>query len=630
MSFKTICTAGHIDHGKTALTKALTGEDTDRLQEEKLRGITIDIGFASYGDEATIIDLPGHEKFIRNMAAGASSVDLALLIIAADDGPMPQTREHLEILKMLGVQDGIIVITKTGLVEDEWADLVAEDAREMVKGSFLEGKPVIKADSLSGRGIDELKKAIDASLAALPEQKVRPEFRMPVDRSFTIKGFGAVVTGTILSGNVSVKNSLRHFPSGNIFKVRGLQTHGKDCESASVGARAAINLAGTEKTAVERGDWLAEPGLLRLSERYDCRISLVKAAQPLKHRERLRIHHGAAELIGRILLLEDNTLAPGQSMFAQLELETPVPALKGDRFVLRTYSPQTTIGGGMIIMPAAEKHKRRRQPLFDLLTAVGYGNPAEAVKELIDSAGLDSVNFSELKYKSGLTAKETEAALQELQASGAIVSGKAGGENYYLPAQSFREIETHLLSIVVNFHSQNPSRPGITLAELKSALSTPENSPFPEMALNGLKERDRLMQNGSVYSLAGFNIKLSSRQTQLAEKIMEAITPAGLSAPKASPLAEAIGVSLEEVLEMFAILEAMGRLARLDRDTVVESSVFREYVEKLRAAFPEGRQFSTQEAVIALEASRRMTVTMLEYCDRAGITEREGEVRRVR
>ena len=630
MHHKVVCTAGHIDHGKTSLTKALTGTDTDRLSEEKERGITIDLGFAYYRDDVTIIDLPGHERFIRNMAAGAATVDFAILIVAADDGPMPQTREHLEILHLLGVPDGMIVITKTGLVEDDWAELVAEETLEICKGTFLEGKQVVKADSVSGRGMDEFRRVFDSALDQIPPRKVRPEFRQPVDRSFSIKGFGTVVTGTVISGEVSVKESVQHFPSGNTFKIRGIQIQGRDNKTANTGTRAALNLSGAEKAEISRGDMLAEPGLLEPSGRIDCKVELLKSAPPLKHRQRLRFHIGTAEIIGRILLLEDNTLLPGESMFAQLELEKPVTVLRGDRFVFRVYSPQVTIGGGIALMNAEEKHKRRRKPLLDLLATMAGGDTAEIITGLAEAAGGSGITGNEAIGKGGLVKGDFETAAGGLIADNRIITRKSGGDNWYITPLYFTKVQQDILDTAGQFHADHPAKPGITLAELKSSLKTAGESPFIEAAVQSLTADSRLKKRESFYTLASHEIKLNKNQQKLADGIMERISVAGLHAPKASPIAEEIGVTLDEILDMMAILESMGKLVRLDRNSVITSEVYGQHCQKLKDALGDKDKFTLPEAVSALDTSRRSAVGLLEYMDKVGFTEQLGDERKVK
>ena len=626
---KVICTAGHIDHGKTSLTRALTGMETDRLAEEQARGITIDIGFAYYRDDVTIIDLPGHERFIRNMAAGAATVDFALLVVAADDGPMPQTKEHLDILNLLGIRDGLIVITKVDMVEEEWAALVVEEVREICASTFLTGKDVILTDSISGKGIEDLKRRLDAELDRLPPRKTRPEFRCPIDRSFTIKGFGTVTTGTVISGSVKVKDTVQHLPSGKLFKVRGIQIHGKVVDCADTGTRAALNLSGAEKSEIVRGDTIAVPGLLKPSSRWDCKVELLKTADPLKHRQRLRFHIGTAEVIGRILLLEDNWLNPGFSMAAQLELESPVAALRGDRFVFRTYSPQSTIGGGMILMSAGEKHKRRRQPLIEKLNVLAEGVPAKIVLALTESAGEAGISQNRLIIKGGLEPGECRKVVEELSESGKLIATLAGGEEWFICPEALTRTFDSIAAVISNYHQNNPSKPGLTLAELKAMLNFKNDTPFIEFALKRLMTDDKILRNDSYYSLSSYSIKLSGSQKRHAEKIAEIIASAGLKPLRAHPIAKRLNTPVQDIPDLLAIMESIGTLVRLETDAVISVEAYNEAGRRLKEAFGQ-RQFSLPEAVEALNAGRRTAVIILEYMDKVRYTERIGDERRVR
>ena len=630
MSHKVVCTAGHIDHGKTALVKALTGMDTDCLGEEILRGITIDLGFAFYGDNVTIIDLPGHERFIRNMVAGAATVDCALLIVAADDGPMPQTREHLDILNLLGINNGMTIVTKTDLVEEEWLELVITETRNITEGTFLERAPILTVDSLSGAGIDEFKRTFDRTLSCLPPRTARPEFRQPVDRSFTIKGFGAVVTGTIISGRVSLKQTLEHLPAGRLVKVRGIQVHGKDVDSAEAGARAALNITSVEKNEIARGDVLAEPGLLRPSVRFDCIVELLNSSQPLKHRQRLRFHIGTAEIIGRILLLEGNILNPGESTFAQLELEKPAMALRGDRFVFRTYSPQITTGGGTILTAAEEKHKRRQKPLLQLLNALAQDDESEIVLRILADAGGTGMTSNNILSKTGFIYADFQDLMRGLVDKGKVIEKASGGSVWYITPQASEENLRIILQAVKKFHQENPAKPGFTLAELKGETGFPDGSPFLEYALDLMMKADEIKRTGSLYALPSHKIKLDTRQRQLADLMIEIIESAGLSAPKAHPIADRLKADVNEILDLMAILESLGNIVRLDRDTVISREVCDNAAEKIRRLAEEKAVILLPDAIQVLNASRRVTVAFLEYLDKVGITKRYGDERRLK
>ncbi len=356
-------TAGHIDHGKTSLIKAVTGTDTDRLKEEKERGITIELGFAALdlpsGQHLGIVDVPGHEKFVKNMVAGATGIDIVVMVIAADEGVMPQTREHMEICTLLGVQYGMVAVTKIDMVDEEWLELALEDIRDFVRGTFLEDAPMAPVSSLTAEGIPEFIEILDELAAKIPERPPSDLFRLPIDRVFTMKGFGTVITGTLISGRVQVGDTIMIYPSGITSKVRGIQVHNKSADDARAGMRTAINFQGLEKEAISRGEVLSKPSTLEASYMVDVSLHyLASNKKPIKNRTRVRFHTGTSEVLGNLILLDREELAPGEEAIIQLRLDSPVALVKDDRFVIRSYSPIYTIGGGVVLNPIPLKHKR--------------------------------------------------------------------------------------------------------------------------------------------------------------------------------------------------------------------------------------------------------------------------------
>ena len=627
---KVVCTAGHIDHGKTALVKALTGMDTDRLSEEKMRGITIDLGFAFYGNHTTIIDLPGHERFIRNMAAGAATVDFALLIVAADDGPMPQTQEHLDILNLLGIKNGMAVITKADLAEEDWVELVTEEVKDIVKGTFLQDKPIMVVDSLSERGMQEFTQEFNQQLEQIQPRKSRPEYRQPVDRSFTIKGFGTVITGTVISGKVTLKDSVEILPSGKLAKVRGVQVHGEDMVTAETGIRAALNLSGVEKDEIARGDVLAQPGLLRPSLRFDCKVELLPQSPPLKHRQRLRFHLGTAEIIGRILLLESNILNPGDSTYAQIELEKPSMALRGDHFVFRTYSPQNTVGGGMILTTAEDKHKRRQKPLLKLLESMAQDDRENMTLNILLLAGTEGMTADEISNKTSFSKDEFTKVISGLVENRKVIEKKAGGTVWYAHQNALEEFKKDLQQAGETFHHNNPAKTGFSLAEIKGELDFSPESPFLEYSLIMLQDKGEIKKMGSLYALNSHEIKLNSRQKELSVKMLKLIDEAGLAPPKAHPIADRLQAEVEEIIDLMAILESMGQIIRLDRDMVISRPLYEKALQDIRRLGEEKGIIELPDAIEILAAGRRTTVAILEYLDRIGVTERDGDIRRLK
>ncbi len=604
--------------------------DPDRLPEEKLRGITLDLGFAFYDDDITIIDVPGHEHFIKNMAAGAATVEYAILVIAADDGTMPQTREHLDILSLLGVKRGMIVLSKADLVDDDWLELVTEDILTMVKGTFLEGAPITAVDSLSGRGIVEFKKKFDKELESLPPTVRRPEYRQPIDRSFTIKGFGTVITGTVVSGKVSLKQTVELMPAGKLLKVRGIQVHSENRAYASAGNRAALNLAGVEKTDINRGDVLAESGLLSAAYRFDCQVKLLKTSQPLKHRDRVRVHLGTAEIIGRVLLLEENSLEPGNTAYAQLKLEKPTAALRGDRFVLRTYSPQLTIGGGMVLRSADKKHEHRPKRLSDLLSAMASGDENLILTQLLLDAGCAGLPAQKLRVKSSIPEAECACSLAELCSTGDIQTTKSGDKMWYIMTDAVNELQGMILSATAEYHRQNPAKPGITLAQLKGVLKIAEETPFIEYVADDLVESGMLKRSNSLYSLPEHKISLSERQEKLSYEIMEMMKEAGLSSLSTFTLAKKLNIEVEELQILVAILESMGQMVRLDRYDIISQETFQVSLQRLNEIEAAEGAIRFPDVLSALRPlSRRVTAALLEHLDHRGITECIGKERKL-
>ena len=419
-------TAGHIDHGKTSLVKALTGTDTDRLKEEKARGITIELGFAHLelpgGYEFGVVDVPGHEKFVRAMVAGVAGMDLVMLVIAADEGIMPQTREHLDILRLLGVRCGLVALTKSDMVEPDWLPLVQEEVREFVADTFLENAPIIPVSSKTGAGLDDLKRELILLAEGAAEKKRDGLFRLPVDRVFTVAGFGTVVTGTLLAGEIKVGDDLELLPAGHTGRVRGIQAHGSKSETGQAGQRLAVNLQGIDLDQAHRGDVVVPAGQFRTTRRVDVRLDhLASAPRDLRHRTTVRFHSGTSEVTAQIVLLEQDQLQPGQSGYAQLRLEEPLLLVSGDPYLIRATSPSITIGGGIVLDPFPPTRRRRSDDALRLLTSLDAAEHQKTCALIVAQSLLSGVSFEEIVLRSGIPRKQAEAALQSLSAAGVIV-----------------------------------------------------------------------------------------------------------------------------------------------------------------------------------------------------------------
>ncbi|MBI4839975.1 MAG: selenocysteine-specific translation elongation factor, partial [candidate division NC10 bacterium] len=430
-----IGTAGHIDHGKTTLVKALTGIDTDRLKEEKERGISIELGFAFLrlpdGVQAGIVDVPGHERFVKTMLAGVGGIDLVILVIAADEGVMPQTREHLHICALLQVKRGLVALTKSDLVEAEWLEMVRADIVETLKGTFLDGCPVVPCSATTGQGLPELLQAIQDQAAAAEPKRTEGTVRLPVDRVFTIKGFGTVITGTLWSGTLAVGDEVAILPADLRSRVRRLQVHGQTVERAVAGQRTAVNLPGLEVSQIERGDVLCLPGTLHSSETFDATLSLLPdAPRPLVNRARIRFHLGTSERLARVVLLDREELQPGGQAYVHLRLETPSAALPADRYVIRSYSPAVTIGGGSILDPNPPRERRPRAKMIEHLRILEQGSPTDRLERLLLAAGFTPATGDELRRRSDLDPAAVADSLRALTEKGAAVlvgpKGEAG------------------------------------------------------------------------------------------------------------------------------------------------------------------------------------------------------------
>jgi selenocysteine-specific elongation factor len=465
-------TAGHVDHGKTALIKALTGIDTDRLKEEKERGITIELGFASLllpsGQTLGIVDVPGHEKFIKNMVSGAAGIDLVMMVIAADEGIMPQTKEHLHICSLLGISKGIVALTKIDLVEKDWMELVQSEISEFLRGSFLEGAPIVPVSAIKEKGLADLLKALEAAVSKIPEKADSGIFRLPVDRVFTMKGFGTVVTGTLVSDRIKSGEDIQILPEEITARIRGIQVHNQPVEEAWAGQRTAINLQGIEKSAIKRGDILARPETIQPSQRLDVFVEFLSSnAKNLKNRTLVRLHTGTSEIIARLILLEKDEIAPGQKAFAQLVLANKDVVVAGDRFVLRSYSPITTIGGGQIIDPLPAKHKRLNNKIIDKLNLLQNGTLPEKISVILERAGFTGINLRGMAFRLGINAKKIREALENL-----FSSKKAflldSDDTTVISAYLAHQLEELIGKNLTAYHKKNPLHEGISKEELKA------------------------------------------------------------------------------------------------------------------------------------------------------------------
>lgn len=614
--------AGHIDHGKTAIVRALTGTDTDRLKEEKERGMTTDLGFAFLGDAITIIDVPGHEKFVRTMVAGVNTVNLAMLVIAADDGVMPQTREHLEILRLLGIRQGVIAVNKIDLVDEEWRELVLADIRTLVAGSFLEGAPVVPVSTVTGEGVPQLARTVHTLAQQVPPRLDKGVFRLPIDRVFTIRGFGTVVAGTILSGRVHVDDTVDVLPQAIPVRIRGLQVHDRDVTSSGVGHRTALNLQGIEKTAVERGDVLCAPGFYRPTSMVDARLLyLASAGKPLEHRTRVHVHLGTSETVARLQLLDQEEIVPGAEGFVQLHFERPVVADTGDRFVLRSYSPVVTIGGGVVLDVHPARHKRFEAGVRERLERLQQGDPLQMVLEELVREHAALVSHAELARRLSLPADSCRAHLDELERRSAVLRQ---GQDGWCSTVTVQTIGHRVEDVLKRFHREHPLRLGMLFAEVYSRIKPSLERGLFDLVCSSLLAHGRVVRRGDRLAAADHRVELSPAQEGARRTLVEMLLRHPLMPPGREELVAAGGKDADKLL---TLLIETGEIALLEDGILMHRDALAAAERKLLeffAAHPAGTMSDIRQL---LGTSRKYAVPLLTYFDALGMTERDGDLR---
>ncbi|MFO0953871.1 MAG: selenocysteine-specific translation elongation factor [Isosphaeraceae bacterium] len=628
-----IGTAGHIDHGKTALVRALTGVDTDRLPAEKQRGITIDLGFAALdlGEfHLSLVDVPGHERFIRNMLAGATGLDLALLVVAADDSVMPQTREHLEILRLLGLTGGLIALTKCDLVDPGWLDLVEEEVRGLVKGSFLEGVPVVRTSARSGLGIEALRDALHRLCATVPDRADPGPFRLAIDRSFTVAGHGTVVTGTVASGRVTVGDELEWLPLGRTVRVRGLQRHDRPVERIERGSRAALNLVGVHHTEIVRGQELATPGYLVATRSLSTELRVSHdAPRPVRHRGRYRIHLGTAEVTAAVSLLGANELGPGQSCVAQFFLAEPAVALGGQPFVLREESPPATLGGGHILSPSTRRLRRRDSASIARLESLRSPDPVVRRGALAGFWLRDWSNL-DLCREAGLTQAQVEEVLAELARSLAVSSTcPPACETLRLPAVVVADLEERLMKVLGRMHAANPRQSAIPRAHVASGLPDLGNEALLTAVIDRLQSQGRVVRDRRTVAVKGYDPKLSQGERRLKTELAESIRAGGFSPPEVAELASSAGGRAAVVPELLALLRDEERVVEISPQLYLDFETAAELRRRVRERLAGDATMTMADLRDLLGTTRKYAVPIGEYLDRSGLTVRDGDLRRL-
>ncbi len=633
-------TAGHVDHGKTSLIRALTGIDTDRLKEEKKRGITIELGFAFLdlpcGHRIGIVDVPGHEKFVKNMVAGVTGMDLLAFVIAADEGIMPQTREHFEICRLLGVRQGMVILTKIDMVEEEWLELVEEEIREFCAGSFLAQAPVIRVSSTTGEGIDEVRQVLDDFVRKQDFVEAQGPFRLPVDRVFAMKGFGAVVTGTSISGRVALGDELRFYPGDLVTKVRGLQVHSKSVEEVEAGHRTAINLQGADVGEIERGMVAAPPGALKPTYMLDCRfLYLASNAKPIKHRVRVRIHLGTAEIIGRISLLDRDELRPGDEAGVQLLLERPAAVWPGDRYVVRSYSPVATIGGGTVLGNLSPKKRKRvserdRNANCRVLDILENGGLEERILLFIEESGTRGLLFDDLALRLGLFGKGLKKALNDPISSRRIVVVDSASQRYLAPAVTGK-VTASIVAHLTGYHRDNPLQKGLSKEELRSGLGRGIDQKLFNFCLNDLLKKETVVQEESLVRLTAHKVALRGDEKKLRNDLASWYREKGLSTATVKDTLERFHDYPDGMVkEVLALLLRDEKLIKISESLYYDATVIARLRDDLTAFIEREGEIDAPGFKNLTGLTRKFSIPILEYFDRIKLTIRVGDKRIMR
>ena len=621
MHYTILGTAGHIDHGKSALVKALTGIDPDRLKEEKERGITIDLGFADlvYSDGLTvgIVDVPGHERLVRNMLAGAGGIDLVLLVIAADEGVMPQSREHLHICNLLKIKSGLIAITKADLVDKDWLELVEEDVKNFVKDTFLEGAVMLHVSSKTLFHVDLLKAKIKEEALKVEQKPSKGLFRLPIDRVFTLKGFGTVVTGTALSGSISVGEDVEILPSNIKSKIRGLHSHGKPIETAFAGQRVAINLQGVDKEALKRGDSVVVTEKFSPTTMLDAKVELLKQAHILKNRDIVHLHLGTSENTARIILYGRNELRTGESCYCQLRLQEPVIAMSGDRYIIRRFSPVDTIGGGEVLDPSSYKMSHKKS--LDDLTVLDSGTLPEKIALKTKRAGIRGMQISFIEGWINEEVTLIHNAIKELTGKGILYRY----DDILFHKSSVDTFSNLLKSRLKNFHENNPLKPGIQKEELRGYL-TLEPRLFNRL-LSALKG---IVIEKEIVRLATFHPVLTQFDGALKKAVIELLEKSGTQPPDLEELCSMFRVDQKHFFDIMKLMVREGSVIKINNTLYITSSVYRKAMENLKTFFSKKSDMTVKEFKDTFPTSRKYAIHFLEYLDSMKITKRVGEVRK--
>jgi selenocysteine-specific elongation factor len=627
-------TAGHIDHGKTSLVKALTGIETDRLKEEKQRGITIELGFAFLdlpdGTHIGIVDMPGHEKFVKNMVAGSSGIDVVTMVIAADEGVMPQTREHMEICNLMGIEHGLIALTKTDLVEEDLLELALEDIHDFVQDTFLEDKPIIPVSSATGHGLDAFVSALETICSNLPERKFSTIFRLPVDRVFTMKGFGTVITGTLASGSIRVGEDIMVYPKKIVSRVRGIQVHSSSVAEAGPGTRTAINFQGLDKESVNRGDILSTPGTLIESYMVDAGFHFLKSnAKPAKARTRVRFHSGTSEILGYMVLLDREELLPGDDALVQFRLESPVCCIKDDRYVIRSYSPVKTIGGGAILNPVAQKYRHMDQQVIQGLNALASEDEKQTILFFLSLKGFTGLSFNDLRIMTNIGDKKLAATLQKMLAQQEIIQTDKE-KQIYVSGAFFDDFKKKALEKIGQYHNTNPLKEGMPTQELKSKFRYIKDPKFFNILFLRLSREDAIIQDKNLVKLAGFEVALQVDQHKVKQDMIHIYRAAGLTPPFFRTVCQDLDLDKKTAKDVLQMLIDENLIIKTKDDLFFDKNAIAALEQDLVDFLKKNEKITTPQFKDMTGISRKFVIPLIEYFDSVNLTIRVGDTRQLR
>ena len=615
-------TAGHVDHGKSTLVQALTGIDPDRLAEEKERGLTIDLGFAWLelpgGNEISIVDVPGHERFVNNMLAGVGGIDLAMLVVAADESVMPQTREHLAILDLLQIPRGLVALTKRDLVDEEWIELVTADVEDTLGGTVLEGAAIIPVSAQTGEGLPELVAAIEVMLRDIPAKRDLGRPRLPIDRSFTITGFGTVVTGTLIDGYLDIGQDVELAVAGESTRIRGIQTHKSKVERAEPGTRVAANLIGVSHDEISRGEVLTLPGWLRPTTAFDVHLrALADAPNPLRHNMYVTVHTGSSESVARLRLFEDDSVQPGDSVWAQLKLDNPIAVAKGDYFVIR--SNMTTLGGGNIVDTHAPRPRRRHRPTIERLEIMERGDDREVLLKTIE--GLEPAEFGAVVNRANMNADSARAHLERMVSDGGVValgSGNINRTTRFYTADGWKALTERTRDALGDYHRQFPLRTGAPKEELRSRLNLAPQV-FNDV-LRILNDRGVTVEDGSTVRLPGHVPSIGEAQRGLVEDYLRQLD--------SDPFSPPTDIVIDP--EVVNLLDERGQVVKVSESVVFSASAYGEMVDRISEYLNRNGEITVADVRDLLGTSRKYALALMDHLDHVRVTRRVGDVRVLR